>query len=60
MKVYLEFKKEKAILGKDPPAPNDMEMAEKDWVAEEDQMSPVDKFFEDYEITDNAEDYVLA
>ena len=37
-----------------------MQRAKEDWVPEEDKVNPTDKFFEEYEITDNVSDYVLA
>ena len=43
---------------KEPKVPKGVEMAKKDWIAEEDQTSPVTEFFDEYEITDNANHYV--
>ena len=60
MNAYMEYRMKRDIDGEEPSAPKGMEISKKDWVAEEDQTSPVAKFFEDYEITDNVKDYVLS
>ena len=58
--AYGKYRKQFDIDGKEPTIPEGVLDAKNDWVADEDKVSHIDRFLEEYEITDVAKDSVVS